>query len=435
MNLALNPSARRIGHARCIVPVLGLLLGAAILPGFIGGVMFAQSLNSPNGYLALVGGTIYTNPTDEPLRDGVVLIQSGRIAAVGSRQAVKVPPTAQVIDCSGLTVTAGFWNSHVHFFERKWANAGTIPAFELSRQLEEMLTRYGFTSLFDLGSTWENTRLLRDRIESGEVAGPRIRSTGEPLVPPGAMPSDLVLSLMGTMKLAASEVTDAAQAAGASKKLIDEGTDGIKVFASSPRSTPLSEATIEAAVFEAHHAGKPVFVHPNSGADVLTAARSGVDVIGHTTPYSGPWDESTLRAMKERGVALTPTLTIWKYYSRHDRISKQDEVVTTELGQLRAWLGVGGTVLFGNDLGAVDYDPGEEYALMTAAGMTFRQILASLTAAPAERFGESKQLGRIAPGFQADLVILKEDPSRNIRALTAVEYTLRSGKVIYRAAE
>jgi imidazolonepropionase-like amidohydrolase len=72
---------------------------------------------------------------------------------------------------------------------------------------------------------------------------------------------------------------------------------------------------------------------------------------------------------------------------------------------------------------------------MAEAGMSFRQILASLTTAPAERFGDSKQLGRIAPGLQADLVVLKQDPSTNIRALTAVQYTLREGKIIYHATQ
>jgi imidazolonepropionase-like amidohydrolase len=139
--------------------------------------------------------------------------------------------------------------------------------------------------------------------------------------------------------------------------------------------------------------------------------------------------------MKERRVALTPTLTLWKYYARHDRISAQDLIVNTELGQLRAWVASGGTVLFGTDLGAVEYDPSEEYALMAEAGMRFPQILASLTTAPAERFGESKQLGQIAAGLQADLVVLKEDPAKNIKALTAVKYTLRGGKIIYRASE
>jgi len=186
---------------------------------------------------------------------------------------------------------------------------------------------------------------------------------------------------------------------------------------------------------ETHRLGKPVFVHPNSGADVLTALRAGVDVIAHTTPQSGPWDETLLAAMREHHVALTPILWIWKWYSRHDRRSAQDKIVNAEVGQLRAWVANGGTVLFGTDLGAVDPDPTEEYNLMAAAGMSFGRILASLTTAPAERFGQSKQLGRIAVGLQADLVVLETDPSKNIQALSDVRYTLRAGKIIYRAGE
>jgi imidazolonepropionase-like amidohydrolase len=408
------------------------LQGAAILPAFMGS---AQSVNSPNADLALTGGTIYVSPTEEPIRDGVALIQRGQIAAVDSRALVPLPQTVQTLNCSGCTIAAAFWNSHVHFFERKWANAAAIPAPEVGRQLQDMLTRYGFTSVFDLSSMWENTRRLRGRIESGEVAGPRIRSTGEGLVPPGALPSEQVLNIMGVMKTPLPEIADAAQAAAASRKLLDEGVDGIKLFASSPRGASLPESAFQAASDEAHRLGKPVFVHPNTGADVLAAVRGGVDVIAHTTPHSGPWDETTVAAMKERGVALTPTLTLWKYYARHDRISAQEQVAATAIGQLRAWLAVGGTVLFGTDLGAVDYDPSEEYALMAEAGMSFRQILASLTTAPAGRFGESNQLGRIAAGFRADLVVLKDDPSRNIRALAAVQYTLRAGKIIFRASE
>jgi imidazolonepropionase-like amidohydrolase len=67
--------------------------------------------------------------------------------------------------------------------------------------------------------------------------------------------------------------------------------------------------------------------------------------------------------------------------------------------------------------------------------MTFQQILASLTTAPAERFGESRRLGRIAAGLEADLVVLEGDPAGDIRALADVRYTLRSGRVIYRAGD
>jgi imidazolonepropionase-like amidohydrolase len=144
--------------------------------------------NSSIEYTALVGASIYTSPSEDPIRDGVVLIQGEKIVSVGSRAQMQFPETAHVLDCFGLTITAGLWNSHVHFFERKWTDVANIPAPELGRQLQDMLTKYGFTSVFDTGSVWENTRRLRDRINSGEVPGPKIRSTGEGLVPPGALP-------------------------------------------------------------------------------------------------------------------------------------------------------------------------------------------------------------------------------------------------------
>src|SRR6266849_2619151 len=223
--------------------------------------------------LTLAGGTIYVSPAEEPIRNGVVLIQNGRITAVGGRG---LSQASKTLDCSGLTITAGLWNSHVHFFERKWANAAAIPAIELTRQLEDAFTRYGFTSVFDLSSMWENTQRLRERIESGEVPGPRIRSTGEGLVPPGAVPPEQVLNIMGLMKTPLPEIADATQAASVSKKLLDAGVDGIKLFASSPAMSSLPEGAIQAAVSEAHRSGKLVFVHPDSNADVLTAVRGGV---------------------------------------------------------------------------------------------------------------------------------------------------------------
>src|SRR5215471_12336895 len=145
---------------------------------------------------ALTGGTIYVSPTDEPIHNGVVLIDEGRITAVSTR--ADIPQGTQTIDCTGRTITAGFWNSHVHFMERKWSEAAGIPVPELKRQLQDMLTRYGFTAAFDLSSPWENTRVIRDRIESGEVPGPRIFSTGLAILPANSLlPPDAIISFMG----------------------------------------------------------------------------------------------------------------------------------------------------------------------------------------------------------------------------------------------
>src|SRR5205085_7861513 len=128
-----------------------------------------------------------------------------------------------------------------------------------------------------------------------------------------------------------------------------------------------------------------------------------------------------------------PTLQLWSNQRRHERSSAREQFVGTAVGQLREWVAAGGKVLFGTDLGAADYDPTEEYLAMSKAGMTFTQILASLTTTPSEQFGDSRRVGRIAPGFQADLVALRGDPAKQIRALSSVELTIRAGKVIYRA--
>ena len=376
-------------------------------------------------------------PFDEPLADAVVVVEAGRIAAVGPRGTVRVPAGAEMLECGGTTVTASFQNSHVHFFERKWAGAADVPTAELELQLREELTRYGFTDVFDTGSAWSNTRTLRDRIESGEVLGPRIRSTGEALVAPGAVPPDRILAVLGFAPFPAPEVATAEEAAAAARGLLDRGVDGIKVHLQTPAplGRRIPDAAMARAVSLAHAEGRPAFVHPVDAADVRAAVSAGADVIAHTTPRSGPWDAELLGAMREAGVAVTPTLTLWRSALRHDRASARRQAVEAAVGQLRDWARAGGTVLFGTDLGAVDADPSEEYRLMAAAGLSGREILASLTSAPAARFGEEGQRGRVAVGMAADLVALAGDPTRDVGALTAVVYTLRAGRVLYRRGD
>ena len=384
--------------------------------------------------LLLTGGTIYASPTEGPIKDGVVVIRDGKIAAVGPRASVRVPEGVPTLDCSGLTIVAGFWNSHVHFFERKWGDAANLPAPELAGQLQAMLTRYGFTTVFDTGSPWENTRRIRDRIESGELPGPRIRSTGEALLGKGWLPPAPILRALGYMQFPTPEVENAAGALAAAKRILESGTDGLKVFAAapSPPFAPLPDGAIRAAVEEAHRRNKLVFVHPSSRDGLLAAVEGGVDVIAHTTPDSASWDEPLLAAMRRAKVVVVPTLKIFKYQLRHDRASLGESRARTGVAQLRAWLASGGVVLFGTDVGGMDdYDTSEEYELMAEAGMTFRQILASLTTAPAEKFGDSGRLGRIAPGHVADLVVLSGDPSQDVRAFAVVRYTIRDGKLIH----
>ncbi|MDQ3280243.1 MAG: amidohydrolase family protein [Acidobacteriota bacterium] len=370
--------------------------------------------------LALTGATIYVDPAAEPIREGVVLIDGEMIAAVGT--AIEIPAGAQTIDCTGRTITAGFWNSHVHFFQRKWAKASELAAAELQKQLDETLTRYGFTTVFDTGSSLANTRAIRDRIERGEVHGPRIFTTGEALLAPEAMPPTRILATLGIAPFSGPEITDDASAVHATRTLLEAGADAIKLHLQPPPAPhlPIGESAIRAVVETAHAAGKLVFVHPHTTADVALALRCGVDVIAHTTPMSDPWRDLEPRA------ALTPTLTLWPYVFRHDRHALQKQFANAAIEQLRTWISRGGRVLFGTDQGAVPDDPRAEYDAMVQAGMTFRDILASLTTTPAEVFGEVN-VGKVAQGFAAGLVVLGGG------GLGDVVMTIQRGRVTCRA--
>ena len=142
---------------------------------------------APPAELVLIGGRIYPAPGAPPILYGAVVVRDRRIAA-GPSDRVAIPAGAERLDCAGASVAAGFWNCHVHFTEPKWEEAGGAPAARLEEQLQEMLTRYGFTTVVDTGSLLENTLALRRRIEAGECRGPRIFTTGPGFVARGGSP-------------------------------------------------------------------------------------------------------------------------------------------------------------------------------------------------------------------------------------------------------
>jgi hypothetical protein len=186
---------------------------------------------SPAAPLALTGATIYPSPDLPAIRNGVILLRDGRIAAVGRHGEVTVPRGTDTLDCTGLTVTAGFWNSHVHFGERKWERAAELPAAEASEQLRQMLTGHGFTRVFDTGSPLRNTLALRRRIAAGEVAGPAILTTGGIIWPKGGVPSLPVMAALGFIIEPQEEVATPDEAAARARKRLDAGADGVKVYA------------------------------------------------------------------------------------------------------------------------------------------------------------------------------------------------------------
>ena len=389
--------------------------------------------------LALVGARIYPSPIAAPIENGTILIRDGRIYAVGLTAKIKPPRGAMVLDCKGLVVTAGFWNNHVHILTQGLMHAEELPAEKISSQLEEMLIRWGFTTVFDVASVLDNTNTIRRRIASGEVIGPRILTVGDPFYPKGGTPV-YVKGFLEANHIPSAEVESVSQAVERERRQIRDGADGVKIFAASfavgGQILPMPLEIAKAIVAEAHRAGKPVFVHPSNMEGIEIAVDSGVDVLAHTAPLSGPWSPSLINRMRNNSMALVPTLTLFEVEGKKFGESAEDirSEMGTALGQLRAYSDAGGQILFGTDVGYTDYfDTAEEFTLMARAGLNFRQILASLTTNPADRFGYSRQSGRIARGLQADLVVLDEDPAKDVTAFAKVHYTIRGGKVIYTA--
>ncbi len=376
--------------------------------------------------LALVGATIYPSPSEPAIAHGVVVMKDGKILAVGERDSVTIPANATEVDCGGAFVVAGFQNSHVHFTEGKWVAASTLPAARLSQQLEEMLLRYGFTTVVDIGSSLANTSALRQRIQSGEVRGPRILTAGTPLYPENGIPFYLRESMPAEELASLHTPTTAEEATTITSDQLADGADAVKLFTGSwverGQVLPIKLEIARAASEEAHRRSKLVFAHASNIAGLEVAIEAGVDVLAHALDDDRGFNETHIARMKAGRMSMIPTLKLFG-----------GQPYTQYIQQLvGSYAEAGGQILFGTDVGYLtDYDPSNEYSLMAGAGLDWRQILASLTIAPAERFEEASQRGRIAPGMDADLVVLAADPAEDVSAFTEVRYTLRAGRIVY----
>jgi imidazolonepropionase-like amidohydrolase len=381
-------------------------------------LVVACALAASAADLALVGGRIYAAPDAVPLTNGTVFIHDGRIASIGAGT-LKLPGGVQRIDCTGLVIAAGFWNCHVHFSEPKWENAATLPTAQLATQIRDMFTRWGFTSVFDTGSLLANTKAIARRMDAGEFPGPMILSTGMPFTSKDATPYYL-------LPLKLPELETAEQATALARARLDEGADAIKIFqgawVSQEKVVPMPLELVKAVAAVAHARGKLLLAHPSDTAGLSSAIEGGVDVLTHLVESPGDVDASMVAEMRKRHMAVIPTLKLFGHNRNVDQL----------LAQLRAYSEAGIPILFGTDVGFVtDYDPALEYRLMDRAGLNFPEILAALTTAPAARYGFGKHKGRLAPGMDADLVVLGGDPAEDIAAFTDVRYAIRNGAIVY----
>ncbi len=196
-----------------------------------------------------------------------------------------------------------------------------------------------------------------------------------------------------------------------------------------------------AAVEAAHRRGKLVLAHPSNSAGARVAIEAGVDVLVHTFPSdwtASPWDRELPRMMRAREMALVPTLKLWPY--ELGKLGLPPAVVDAVLGK---WRGPAPRLLRARRTGAVRHRRRLHDATSirptssstcSEPGSRPQSILASLTTAPAARFGAASRTGRLAPGLDADIAVLEGNPAEDVRAFASVRLAMRGGRVIYRKA-
>jgi imidazolonepropionase-like amidohydrolase len=393
-----------------------------------------EATAAPETVTVFTGCRIVANAEAPPLLDGVLVVRGRTIESIGSAAQVRVPDGAERVDCAGGTLLPGFWNSHVHFMGQSWQKADQLPVESLASQLRAMLTGYGFAHVVDTGSDLANTLALRKRIDSGEVPGPGIITAGSAYVGPNGTPFYITDTKL-------PELSDPAQARRTVAEAIRSGAGAIKIMSVSLTREPpfpsMPLETIRAVADEAHRSKVKLLVHPTDRAGVELAINGGADVVLHTAPIGGPWDDDLATRMVKAGLALVPTLKLWPYeLAQANDPSLVKHFATVSQQQVAAFRKARGRVLFGTDVGYMsDFDPTEEYVQMAASGMSARDILAALTENPVRLFGSAENHGRLAPGRDADLVLLADDPEKDVRNFTKVRLTYRAGRRIYSSGD
>ena len=366
---------------------------------------------APEGATVLTATRLYAAPDAPPVDDAAILIVDGKIAAAGPAKDIATGGAKRLAACDGGTVTAGFQNSH----------------------------RFGFTTVVDTASNLANTIVLRDRIERGEIPGPRIITAGFALYPRDGIPiylRDLPPELLEML----SQPASVEEALAEVQANLDAGANATKLFLMTPqgggRYAFMQPDIALAAADETHRRGLLVLAHPTDIEGINLAIEAGVDVLVHTTIGAEGrtvWDAALIEQMRAKNMAVVPTLKLFPYELKRMELPERivEGATSDAVEQLRSYAAAGGQVLFGTDVGYMtDYDPTDEYRLMARA-LKPMEILASLTTAPAARWKEEKARGRVAEGLDADLVVLDGDPAADAANFAKVRCTIRGGKLTY----
>lgn len=414
--------------------------------------------SAPEPKTAFVGVTVLPMDSERRLDDHTVVVQDGRIVAIGPRASTPVPEGARTLDGAGRFLMPGLADMHVH----SWGPADAA-----------MFLAHGVTTVRNLFGNPQHLA-WRAEVEAGTRLAPHMITAG-PILDgdPPVWPGSLV-------------IRDVESARAAVALHVEQGYDFLKVY----NRLPLE--AYEAIVAEARLAGLAIDGHTPDAVGyerVLAAGQRTVEhmsglglVVAAGTPGNG-WAGDNLgwaRVDPERqaqwvarsveaGVWLCPTFVVlqkmlepdlferelgmqhvrhvpqftrgfWKNMNARNtpegRAAGRDSI-PGRMAFLGAFVAAGGRVILGTDMGNPLVVPGysvhEELANLTAAGLSSYQALLAATAAPAQCLGREEEFGTVAVGRRADLLLLAADPLLDVDNARAIEGVMLRGRWLERA--
>jgi len=424
------------------------------------GFSVAQQARS-EGALALIGGRLIDGFAGPPLENSVILVRGNHIEAVGRQGQVAIPANARVISTEGYTVLPGLMDMHVHLmilghgdydhwdriYRDKWRDV-IMPI-----SARELLLA-GVTTVRDVGAPLEDILAVRDRINRGEIPGPRVFASGpflQKIVPPRE----------ASFRWAVNGPEDAR---AKTKKLIDAGVDLIKVI----DQDQMSLEELKAIVQTAHAAGRHVTMHAHRPDEIRQGIRAGADCFEHTGLATQPgYPDDILALLRERNASLywCPTVeglylypyTVDQFPERLDDqrlkadlppdiyedvrrsldhperlayfqlIRRRVPTLANKFQQLRS---TGVTLITGTDSGIpmnFHFDSTwRELDTFVRLGMEPMDAIRAATYWPAKLL-KRDDLGAVAPGKIADIIVVDGDPLRSMESLRHLVHVIKDG--------
>ena len=378
------------------------------------------------------------------LQDAVVLIDERRIAAVGPEAQVHLPPDLQVVDVGERTVMPGLIDAHVHLLSTGSAISGQESRTMTDHQVllvgarnAHLALQSGLTTVRDCGDRGYLSLVLRDFIDAGCMAGPRLVCSGPVLT-----------STAGHLWWDGIECDTVDDLRRGVRTLVKHGVDCIKLMGTGGNATPGSNpeaSQYDAAGFrvvadDAHRMGKKVAVHVHGVDGTRMAVDAGIDTLEHV-PFRAhggiAYDEALVEQIIRRGLIVSLAMPATWYRVRAEEMREArthpGHLWEARYETIRRMHAAGVKLVVSSDTGSTATRINELALLMEflvkGVQIPAAEILCGVTGLAAEAVGLADALGTLAPGKLADVVVVDGDPLSDITAMQRIHTVVKDGEI------